>query len=152
MRWLLEVVAKVAREEREFNFRHPTFCAGTRARFGVESLGCTTSRSSTIRSGKTSSRSCLRQAALAGHEPMTGWFWKASYGCCAAARAGAICRSDILARAPAGDDCATGKRKISGSISGDSFSLSWIPRAGSTGTKCSWTAASPRPKKGALRG
>ncbi len=148
----IEAVSKVARQGVEFNFGHPTFCAGTIGRFGVESLGCTTSRSSTTPSGKRSARSCRQRPTLADHAPTTGWSWKGFSGSCAAGRAGVICQSDIPRPAPVGDDCAIGKKKRSGSISGGCSSPNWPPKGGSTGTKYSWTGASPRPKKGALRG
>ena len=149
---VLEVVSKVARGRGEINFKRTVFCAGTFCSTGVEGLGCQTLHCSTIPSGKTSNRSCRAREPLADPELMTDWFWKASCGSCAAERVGAICRNDIPVPAPAGDGYATGKRKMSGSTSGDSFSRNWTPRGGSTGMRFSWTAASLRPKKGALRG
>jgi len=74
-------------------------------------LGCTTRRCSTIGNGKSSSRSFLRRPDLGDREPMTGWFWKAFCGFCAAERAGAICPSDTPAPALAGGGCATGEEE-----------------------------------------
>src|SRR2546427_3723671 len=91
----------------------------------------------------------VRGDAADGRAPPTARCSKAFCGFCAAALAGRICPKSSPRRPRAGADCATGKSKVSGSISGGRFWPNSTNGNSCSGASLFWTGVLLPPKRGA---
>ena len=113
----------------------------------VKSWRCQ-SQSCPMNSGKRSNRCCRSPHGAADRGRIIAACWKAFSGCSRRARAGAICRRNTPAPAPAGGACSSGKSKKSGWTYGDSFWPNWTRADAWTGARVLWMGVLLLPKRG----